>query len=417
VKKQPAEVLSPFFVLRLVLDTGERLPCLVDRETWLPARLATRWAMRYRRYRLQSSTLADNLRILGSLYTWAKTRGGFDLDDYLTQGNILTPRQIEAFASTLRANEVAMDADALPLRLVSKALDVSSPPIDAGTYDHFLSVTEQFLLWSLDSMNRGGVSRLSLVQLSAERAQLNYLFWSLRMGARPSQRMKPLEDQEIQRIREAIGPKREGQNPWVCPDSIFSEATRLRNWLMFELALELGIRRGELLKLRLDSLPRGSDDGIRILRHPDDPADSRTNEPAVKTAERVIPASRPLLSALRAYITLPPPLGRVRGKSPYLFVTEKGYPLSLDRANDVIQDIGRHGEVTPLSWHRLRHTWSEQWADRLLSHPNGNDILQYLGGWTNPHSPDHYIQHTVARQAAELVRAYQQTLYAEEKEP
>ncbi len=95
----------------------------------------------------------------------------------------------------------------------------------------------------------------------------------------------------------------------------------------------------------------------------------------------------------------------------------KGYPLSLDRANDVIQDIGRHGEVTPLSWHRLRHTWSEQWADRLLSHPNGNDILQYLGGWTNPHSPDHYIQHTVARQAAELVRAYQQTLYAEEKEP
>jgi hypothetical protein len=39
----------------------------------------------------------------------------------------------------------------------------------------------------------------------------------------------------------------------------------LRNWLMFEIARELGIRRGELLKLRLDSLPRGADDGIRIL--------------------------------------------------------------------------------------------------------------------------------------------------------
>jgi len=34
---------------------------------------------------------------------------------------------------------------------------------------------------------------------------------------------------------------------------------------MFEIALELGIRGGELLKLRLDSLPRGADDGIRIL--------------------------------------------------------------------------------------------------------------------------------------------------------
>jgi hypothetical protein len=102
VRKQQAEIVSPFCVLRLVLDTGERLPCLVDRETWLPARLATRWAMRYRRYRRQSSTLADNLRILASLCAWARTSGGFDLDDYLTQGKTLTPRQIEAFASTLR---------------------------------------------------------------------------------------------------------------------------------------------------------------------------------------------------------------------------------------------------------------------------------------------------------------------------
>jgi len=40
--------------------------------------------MRYRRYHTQSSTLAGDLRILGSLYTWARTSGGFDLDEYLT---------------------------------------------------------------------------------------------------------------------------------------------------------------------------------------------------------------------------------------------------------------------------------------------------------------------------------------------
>lgn len=408
VRKQRTEAVSPFCVLRLMLDTGERLPCLVHRETWLPVRLATRWAMRYRRYRRQSGTLADNLRILGVLYAWAKNHGGFDLDDYLTQGKTLTPRQIEAFASTLRTPETL---NVLGPTVIAEAV---SPLIDAGTYDHYLSITEMFLTWALDSMNRGGRSILTLEQLSAERAHLNYLFQSLRMGARPSERMEPLEDQEIISIRQAIGPTREGEGPWVFPKNVFAEHTRLRNWLMFEMALELGVRRGELLKLRLDSLPRGGDDGIRVFRHPDDPADSRINEPAVKTAERVIPASRKLLSALRAYITLPPPLGRVRGKSLYLFVTEKGYPLSLARTDDVIQDIGRHSGVAPLSWHRLRHTWSEQWASRLLSRPNGKDVLQYLGGWTNPHSPDHYIQHTIVQQAAELVRAYQQTLYAEE---
>jgi integrase len=128
---------------------------------------------------------------------------------------------------------------------------------------------------------------------------------------------------------------------------------------MFEAALELGIRRGELLKLRLDSLPRGGEDGIRVLRRPDDPHDSRAKEPAVKTAERVIPASRNLLAIVQAYLTYPRPLGRVFGNTPYLFVTRSGSPVSIDTADDVIVAIGRHSGVTPLSWHRLRHTWAE----------------------------------------------------------
>jgi hypothetical protein len=103
-----------------------------------------------------------------------------------------------------------------------------------------------FLIWALDSMNRGGCSVLTLEQLSAERAHLNYLFASLRMGARPFETMEPQEDQEIVSIRQAIGPTREGKGSWIFSKQVFAEHTRLRNWLMFEMALELGIRRGEL---------------------------------------------------------------------------------------------------------------------------------------------------------------------------
>ena len=105
---------------------------------------------------------------------------------------------------------------------------------------------------------------------------------------------------EIRAIRNSIGPRRDTQGVLSFPE-VFSPHTRMRNWLMFEVALELGIRRGELLKLRLDSLPRGADDGIRVLRRPDDPHDSRSKEPAVKTAERVIPSSRNLLAAMRCH--------------------------------------------------------------------------------------------------------------------
>src|SRR5712691_11629369 len=96
------EYLRHFTVLHLVLESGERLPCLVDSVTWLPARVATRWAMRYRRYRVQSSTLADNLRVLGHMYTWAKIHGRLDLDDYLTAGSLLRSGQIQSLVSYLR---------------------------------------------------------------------------------------------------------------------------------------------------------------------------------------------------------------------------------------------------------------------------------------------------------------------------
>jgi integrase len=284
--------------------------------------------------------------------------------------------------------------------------------LDTGAFDQHLAVIEDFLKWALDSENRGGRSVLSLEQLTAERDRFDQLFRSLRVGARPSARIEPLEDTDIEAIRRTIGPIRGAGSHLSFPD-VFSSHARLRNWLMFEVALELGIRRGELLKLRLDSLPRASDDGIRILRRPDDPHDSRAREPAVKTAERVIPASRELLRTVQVYLTSPAPLGRVRGKSPYLFVTRSGSPVSIDTADDIIVAISRLSGVTPLSWHRLRHTWAERMAELFAEQPNGMDRLVYLGGWTNPLSARRYIQRTLAKQAKEALRGYHRKLYKE----
>ena len=94
--------VSPRVVLTVVLESGERLPCLVDRGTWIPVRVATRWAVRYRRYRVQSSTLENNLRVLGRVYNWAEGVGGLDLDDHLTSGKSLTARHVESMVLYFR---------------------------------------------------------------------------------------------------------------------------------------------------------------------------------------------------------------------------------------------------------------------------------------------------------------------------
>ena len=390
--------MSPFVVLTVVLESGERLPCLVDRTTWIPVRVGTRWAVRYRRYRVQSSTLESNLRVLGRIYEWAERIGGLDLDDYLTSGSSLNARQIESMVLYFRTRGQGTETV------------VGSDP---GALDHHLSIAENFLKWALDSDNRGGVRTLTLEQLSAQRAHLEQVFRSLRTGTKQSQRIQPLSDQELASLRRTLAPKTESGADWVFPRGVFYRHAQLRNWLMVETALELGLRRGELLKLRLDSIPRGSDDGLQILRRPDDPHDSRQREPAVKTAERVVPVSRSLLSLFRAYLISKPPLGRVTGKTPYLFVTGTGAPLSVKASDDIMRAIARHSGIVPMSWHRLRHTWAERVAEVLAEQPNGMDKPNYLGGWTNPQSSKRYIQNTIAKQASDAMRSYQSRLYKE----
>lgn len=231
---------APFTVLNVVLDSGERLPCLVESATWIPVRVATRWAVRYRRYRVQASTLGNNLRVLARVYGWAQDCAGLDLDDLLTQGQILRNREIKSLVNSLRAK-------------------ADTHTLDTGALDQHLAVVEDFVKWSLDSENRGGRCVLSLERLTAERQRMEEFFRSFRVGARPSTRIEPLEEADIEAIRRAIGPRRDSGSHLLFP-SVFSCHTQLCNWLMFEVALELGIRRGELLKLRLDSLPRAAEE-------------------------------------------------------------------------------------------------------------------------------------------------------------
>ena len=127
---------------------------------------------------------------------------------------------------------------------------------------------------------------LGLEELNGERERLKLFFSSLRVSSNPTQRLQPLTDKEIAQIRSAIAPYQNDVKEWMFPAGVFSPQTALRNWLMFEVAYELGLRRGERLKLRLDSLPRGAEESILVRRFPDDPHDRRAREPAVTTAER-----------------------------------------------------------------------------------------------------------------------------------
>ncbi|MGI8467807.1 MAG: tyrosine-type recombinase/integrase [Pyrinomonadaceae bacterium] len=384
----------------LRLNSGERLPALIN-ELGIPVKVANRFILNYRRHHVQSSTLGNNLRDIGIAYLWADEVLGIDLDSFLLEGKVLNNRLITSLADYLRCRNLG-----------------SSPKFSSlSIFNNRLYTSKMFFVWSLDNNYRGGKSFFNFDELYTAESRISKAFNLHNIPGNHSISHKPLLEEEIKLIQKAISPILTN-GKLIFPKNNFMPQTRLRNFLMFEFALNFGLRKGELLKVRLDCLPRGNNTELKVLRLPDDPSDTRRNEPNVKGAERFINIPQYLLSFIRVYLTTQSEEGRPSNKNPYLFLSRDGDPLSICSANDVIGRIGKISGVNDLCWHRLRHTWAERTAD-LLSDQNKNkeetsaDLLQYLGGWRNPQSAKTYIQNSIRRQANEALINYQSNLYEE----
>lgn len=396
-----------FRVLALTLDTGELLPTLVDSSSWIPVRVATRWVVCRRRWQSMPSTLTNDLRSIGLLYAWSSVALERELDDVLEDGHALTGMQIQNLLVFLRVGGHIVD--------IARATVSGS-----NTVARHASVIRDFLKWAVDPASQGRMPSVTFDQIRCQRACLDEAFHAVTRQSGDSQRIQPLTVEELARIDGLVGPLRAANGGLILPLQFatanpFRNETRLRNWLMYGIAIQCGLRRGELLKLRLDDLPRPESPGLKVRRRAHDAADRRRHRPAVKTIERVLDLSGEIRSGLRAYLTNRPPSGRPCGHSPYLFVTAAGQALSITATNEVACVIARNAGIAHLSWHSFRHTWAETLAEELLSqHPEEETLalLRALGGW-KPGStmPLHYTQNAMARYAGAFLRKRNERLY------
>jgi integrase len=283
------------------------------------------------------------------------------------------------------------------------------------------SVIRDFLKWAVDLTSQGRSQLVSFDEIRYRRASLDEAFHAITRQSGGSRRIRPLTEEEVTRADRLIGPRRKDDGSLIMPfrfsdSNPFRIGTRLRNWLMFAIAIQCGLRRGELLKLRLDDLPKPDSPGLKIRRRAHDTSDARRHRPGVKTVERVLDLSGEVKAGLRAYLTSRPPIGRVAGGSPYLFVTNAARALSITAANEVVGVIRRNAQIDDLSWHSFRHTWAEAIAEELLTqHPEEETLglLRTLGGW-KPRSamPLHYTQNAMARRAGAFLRDRNERLYS-----
>jgi integrase len=427
---------SSYQVVIIRLDSGEVVPMLVESGTWVPARLANRWALLHRRRRSASNTLRKHLFTLKLVYCWAKS-GDFDLDEYLLTQHELSRDDLKRLVTELQefrsrqtrkrvlsTEEKRSEGQGGDLEKRIAEANVAAP------IDPDLGVVENFLSWVSDPINTGvkpdrPQTTISIQRLNSTKANLRAALDRYRVGTFPSRSPEPLNVEELKCIHHAIDPlTAEGRiksMSLLFPKTPWTLETRLRNWLMFCLAQQCGLRIGEILKLTLEdiiSLNPGGALTVHVRRRPDDPDDSRTHPPSVKTSERVLELSTEIRWGTRLYLTQRPPLGRVAGKSPYLFVTAAGNPLSYLSAYRALQVIGRRVGFTNLTWHKLRHTWADSLARELFEingiEEHGIEKLRYLGGWAETsRTPFLYIRNAVREAANNFLRKRNERLYHE----
>lgn len=190
-----------------------------------------------------------------------------------------------------------------------------------------------------------------------------------------------LEPEVVNQILKVTSPHSQ-QNPWS------DEHSKYRNELIILWLFSCGLRRGELLNIRVSDL-NFRESTVAVVRRADDIFDPRTNQPKVKTRGREIPLSTGLLDKTNAYIMNHRSAIRGAKKHDFLFVAaDSGAPLSTPSLNKIFTVLKKKFPQfsNRLFPHILRHTWNDFYSEEMDKNRVGEEqekkTRSYLMGWS-----------------------------------
>lgn len=322
--------------------------------------------------------------------------GGIQLTQRFDEGRLLSLIEVEALSRACRLRldqyRVQLYKSCTPQRSISKRLESHRrrTPIDAQrgvkpqVFGTRLQIIRDYLEWLVTFHASGSKISASLRQelLTASEVTLNAINARIpqsRFGLTGAER-EGLGDESVALFLALTDPEYP-ENPWS--DALVRQRNALiLRWLHF-----LGIRRGELLNVRISDIDFARE-SVDIVRRADEKADPRPLQPCVKTRERRLPLKPPLLDQTRDYILESRRRIRAARKHDYLFVSESGAPLSIASFAKLFNVLRERHLVLPRDFtgHVLRHTWNERYSEEMDVHNVPEDIEKktraYLMGWS-----------------------------------
>lgn len=385
----------------LKLSSGERFPLLIDREGQ-PLFEPTVYALTELRARNQATnTISSNLRSIQVFYLFLNLRG-IDLSARLSSGQLLSLGEVEDLTRLCRLPVERLDAmlnDPTETREQSKPLSLEKArmrsradaqdevdPAFAGTRMHYIRgyiewlVSERLARHGLDkqvsdnlisSLNRVLPAITARIPRGKQHGALNQ-----REGLAPEM---------VAELLRVVSPL-SSDNPWR------GEYARYRNALIVHWLYYLGLRRGELLGVKISDIDfrKGT---VTIHRRADDSNDPRTNQPQSKTKAREMPLDEGLKSLTYAYIMNQRSSLAGARKHDFLFCADiTGQPMSLPALNKVFNVLREKCPELPtsLSPHVMRHSWNDRFSEemdkRQTAEESEKKIRSYLMGWSETSS-------------------------------
>lgn len=380
--------------------SGERFPMLVDHQIGSPMFDPTVFTLTTFRTRDRASnTIEGVLRALKIFHLFCDEHQ-IDLLANMQDGRLLELGDIDALARLCRLPMKEMQQvearPSKPVRTKTSSLESfrgsskasKAIPHVIGKYAATrLRYIVQYIGWLADRriQHLGASHPMRAPLLLAKEATVRGLVARIpsdkgRGNKRSSaHRRKALDEAAQERLWQVID-MHSRENPWR------GRHVRARNDLMVRWFMGLGIRRGELLGVRVSDVDFRANQ-VFIARHADDPDDPRPHEPKAKTQARLLPISDDLARRTRQYILEERRRYASARRHEFLFVANGGAPLSLRELNKVFGRLSAECPDLPKIFpHLFRHTYNYNFSkiadERHLDPEREKKTRSHVMGWS-----------------------------------
>lgn len=386
--------LNPYAVKTLVLSSGERLPVLIALATGAPLFEPSVYVLsEIRANNRASNTIDQVLRSIMVLQLFLDS-SGIDLERRIRQGAVFRLSELDELvrhcrrpvAEQLKCSSIPTSRKSVrrsaaeSVRLVQR--QVAPGEVAGHTAANRVRVIRSYLDWLV----RYHMARYHSGATEGGRLWNEWTYCKEALNARLPRhkgrntvgQREGLPPELVEKLLNVTSPT-SPENPW--------KGTCIRNALLVRWFYELGLRRGEVLNVKIPDINFQSEE-LTVVRRADDPEDPRKDQPLVKTRDRKIPLSPGLCKLTHEYITNIRRATEGARRHPFLFIAMgTGAPLSLSAVNVIFAELRNafNGEFDAVTPHLLRHTWNDRFSDVMdklkVSEVEEERMRSFLMGW------------------------------------